>query len=50
MGFLAELTILHSKNKKEAFTIHVHNARLLGGEKFVKFVNVYGIKIVNDGR
>ena len=32
-----------------AFTIHVYNARLMGGQKSGKFVNVYSIEIVNEG-
>ena len=32
------------------YTIYVHNARWAGGQKSGKFVNVYNIKIVNEGR
>ena len=32
------------------FTIYVYNARWVGGQKSGKFVNVYSIKIVNEGR
>ena len=35
---------------KGAFTIYVYNARWVGGQKSGKFVNVYSIKIVNEGR
>ena len=33
-----------------SFTIYVYNARWVGGQKSGKFVNVYSIKIVNEGR
>ena len=33
-----------------AFTIYIYNARWVGGQKSGKFVNVYSIKIVNEGR
>ena len=32
------------------FTIYVYNARWVGGQKSGKFVNVYSIEIVNEGR
>ena len=35
---------------KGAFTIYVYNARWVGGQKSGKFVNVYSIKVVNEGR
>ena len=33
-----------------AFTIYGYNARWVGGQKYGKFVTVYTIKIVNEGR
>ena len=33
-----------------AFSIYVYNTRWVGGQKSGKFVNVYSIKIVNEGR
>ena len=41
------LTLIFAKG---AFTIYVYNARWVGGQKSGKFVNVYSIKIVNEGR
>ena len=32
------------------FTIHVYNARWVGGKKSGNFVNIYSIRIVNEGR
>ena len=33
-----------------AFTIYVYNARWVCGQKSGKFDNIYGMKIVNEGR
>ena len=32
-----------------AFTVYVYNPRWVGNQKSGKFVNVYSIKIVNEG-
>ena len=52
LSFLWQMTPNLRQNdfSKGAFTIYVYNTRWVGGQKSGKFVNVYSIKIVNEGR